>query len=128
MVADGGAVMEPACSFEFRHGWSILLTSQKNLTSRSAQFTSVAHDALAKLAVTPENSPSKVAPTDRPTLAQFGDLGALSSLICKNISVRRLGKSLLQFSPSRPTEGRLAIVTNAGRDAVDADGASDESA
>jgi hypothetical protein len=24
-------------------------------------------------------------------------------------------------APSRPTEGRLAIVTNAGRDAVDAD-------
>jgi hypothetical protein len=24
------------------------------------------------------------------------------------------------FRPSRPTEGRLAIVTNAGRDAVDA--------
>jgi len=30
--------------------------------------------------------------------------------------------------PSRPTEGRLAIVTNAGRDAVDASGAEDESA
>jgi hypothetical protein len=29
---------------------------------------------------------------------------------------------------SRPTEGRLAIVTNAGRDAVDASGAEDESA
>src|SRR5256714_15602619 len=29
-------------------------------------------------------------------------------------------------APSRPTEGRLAIVTNAGRDAVDADGAADE--
>ena len=29
--------------------------------------------------------------------------------------------------PSRPTEGRLAIVTDAGRDAVDADGAKDES-
>ena len=27
---------------------------------------------------------------------------------------------------SRPTEGRLAIVTDAGRDAVDADGAIDE--
>ena len=25
------------------------------------------------------------------------------------------------FPPSRPTRGRLAIVTNAGRDAVDAD-------
>jgi hypothetical protein len=30
--------------------------------------------------------------------------------------------------PSRLTEGRLAIVTNAGRDAVDAGGAFDESA
>jgi hypothetical protein len=30
--------------------------------------------------------------------------------------------------PSRLTEGRLAIVTNAGRDAVDAGGASDEGA
>src|SRR5205814_5874060 len=29
-------------------------------------------------------------------------------------------------TPSRPTKGRLAIVTNAGRDAVDADGAFDE--
>jgi hypothetical protein len=29
-------------------------------------------------------------------------------------------------APSRPNEGRLAIVTNAGRDAVDADGAADE--
>jgi hypothetical protein len=29
---------------------------------------------------------------------------------------------------SRPTQGRLAIVTNAGRDAVDAGGASDEGA
>ena len=29
---------------------------------------------------------------------------------------------------SRPTEGRLAIVTNAGRDAVDADRAEDEGA
>ncbi len=28
--------------------------------------------------------------------------------------------------PSRPTEGRLAIVTDAGRDAVDADGADNE--
>jgi len=30
--------------------------------------------------------------------------------------------------PSRPTEGRIAIVTDAGRDAVDAGGAADESA
>jgi hypothetical protein len=30
--------------------------------------------------------------------------------------------------PSRPTRGALAIVTDAGRDAVDASGATDESA
>jgi hypothetical protein len=30
------------------------------------------------------------------------------------------------YSPSRPSEGRFAIVTDAGRDAVDASGASDE--
>jgi hypothetical protein len=29
-------------------------------------------------------------------------------------------------APSRPTEGRIAIVTNAGRDAVDVVGAFDE--
>src|SRR5260370_25578166 len=32
----------------------------------------------------------------------------------------------LYDSPARPTEGRFAIVTNAGRDAVDAGGAKDE--
>jgi hypothetical protein len=44
----------------------------------------------------------------------------LSSPVCKNIPVRAHPKSLLYPLPSRPTEGRLAIVTNAGRDAVDA--------
>jgi hypothetical protein len=32
----------------------------------------------------------------------------------------------LYRQPSRPTEGRLAIVTDAGRDAMDAGGAFDE--
>jgi hypothetical protein len=32
------------------------------------------------------------------------------------------------ITPSRPTEGRFAVVTNAGRDAVDAGGAEDEGA
>src|SRR5260221_10580073 len=32
------------------------------------------------------------------------------------------------IAPSRPTEGRFAVVTNAGRDAVDARGAEDEGA
>jgi hypothetical protein len=44
----------------------------------------------------------------------------LSSPICKNISVLALPKSLLYPSTSRPTEGRIMIVTNAGWDAVDA--------
>jgi hypothetical protein len=51
----------------------------------------------------------------------------LSSPLCKKILLRRNPKSLLYPPPSRPTEGRLAIVTDAGRDAVDADGAADES-
>jgi len=38
----------------------------------------------------------------------------------KNISVPTYPKSHLELSLSRPTEGRIAIVTNAGRDAVDA--------
>src|ERR1700687_5483388 len=37
-------------------------------------------------------------------------------------------KSVIYPPPSRPTEGRLAIVTDAGRDAVDAGGAKDEGA
>ncbi|SHG65018.1 hypothetical protein [Bradyrhizobium erythrophlei] len=45
----------------------------------------------------------------------------LSSPAAKNILVFRRPKSALYPPPSRPTEGRLAIVTNAGRDAVDAD-------
>jgi hypothetical protein len=37
-------------------------------------------------------------------------------------------KSSLYSQPSRPTKGALRNVINAGRDAVDADGASDEGA
>ena len=54
-------------------------------------------------------------------VGRFAD--GLSSLISdfpKNISVPTYPKSDLELSPSRPTEGRIAIVTNAGRDAVDA--------
>ena len=52
----------------------------------------------------------------------------LSSPLCKNIPLRRKPKSAIHPLPSRLTEGRLAIVTNAGRDAMDAGGAADESA
>ena len=52
----------------------------------------------------------------------------LSSPLCKNIPVFARPKSPLELPSSRPTEGRHAIVTAAGRDAVDADGAADERA
>jgi hypothetical protein len=55
----------------------------------------------------------------------------LSSPLCKNIPVPFLPKSLLYpLYPRRlvPLEGRIAIVTDAGWDAVDAGGAADESA
>ena|ERR1700730_15759559 len=44
----------------------------------------------------------------------------LSSPACKNISLNPSGKSPLQTRPSHPKEGRVAIVTNARWDAVDA--------
>ena len=46
----------------------------------------------------------------------------MSSPSRKNISLSTSGKSLLELSPSTPKEGRFAIVTNAGLDAVDAAG------
>jgi hypothetical protein len=45
----------------------------------------------------------------------------VSSPLRKNIPFRAYPKSNLYQSLSRPTEGRHAIVTAAGRDAVDAD-------
>jgi hypothetical protein len=52
---------------------------------------------------------------------QFGFwLCGLSSPSAKNIPLVPSGKSILELAPSLPTEGRLAIVTDAGRDAVDA--------
>jgi hypothetical protein len=47
-------------------------------------------------------------------------VSSLISDIPKNISVPMYPKSHLELSPSRPTEGRIAIVTDAGWDAVDA--------
>ena len=52
-----------------------------------------------------------------------GLLTGVSSLISdfpKNISVPTHPKSHLELFASRPTEGRIAIVTDAGWDAVDA--------
>jgi hypothetical protein len=52
----------------------------------------------------------------------------VSSPFGKNISVFPKCKSGYMICRPVPKEGRFAIVTNAGRDAVDADGAFDESA
>jgi hypothetical protein len=49
------------------------------------------------------------------------DLGELSSPPMKNILIFRNGKSWVYSRPSRLPEGRFAIVTDAGRDAVDVD-------
>jgi hypothetical protein len=46
---------------------------------------------------------------------------SVSSPERKNILQSRQLKSTLQTAPSRPMQGRIAIVTDAGRDAVDAD-------
>jgi hypothetical protein len=50
----------------------------------------------------------------------------LSSPFAKNIPLAPSGKSSLQATPSHPNEGRIAIVTNARWDAMDADSAVDE--
>src|SRR5450631_4087156 len=52
----------------------------------------------------------------------------LSSPVCKKIPFRAYPKSNLYPSSSRPFGGALRNVTDAGRDAVDADGAKDEGA
>jgi hypothetical protein len=69
----------------------------------------------------------------RPTRRPDGQISssadcALSSPVFKKIPLPAHPKSNLHPLPSRPTEGRLAIVTDAGRDAMDAGGAEDESA
>jgi hypothetical protein len=51
----------------------------------------------------------------------------MSSPSSKNILIFRNRKSAYTNVHPVPSEGRLAIVTDAGRDAVDANGASDES-
>jgi hypothetical protein len=51
----------------------------------------------------------------------------VSSPAHKNISVFQ-NENQVYISPVHPTEGRIAIVTDAGLDAMDASGAFDESA
>ena len=50
----------------------------------------------------------------------------ISTLACKNKSFRARPKSPVKTCRPVPKEGRLAIVTNAERDAVDADTSRDE--
>ena len=49
-----------------------------------------------------------------------GLLKGVSIPLCKNISLNPSGKSSLQARAIPPHRGALAIVTNAGKDAVDA--------
>jgi hypothetical protein len=51
---------------------------------------------------------------------------SLSSLVVKNILLHYWPKSSLLFLPARPNEGRFAIVTNVGWDAMDAAASSRE--
>jgi hypothetical protein len=55
-------------------------------------------------------------------------VAGLSSRFSKNIPLPALPKSSLKRRRPVSTEGRFAIVTNAGRDAMDAGGAKDERA
>ena len=59
-------------------------------------------------------------------MANAGDLPGLSSPLAKNLPLYRLVDTPLEPSPSNPSEGRFAIVTNAGWDAMDAGRAADE--
>jgi len=47
----------------------------------------------------------------------------VSSPLSKNFSLYRLVETSLEPAPSDPPEGRIAIVTDAGSDAMDAGGA-----
>jgi hypothetical protein len=62
---------------------------------------------------------------ERHLLKRFNVIWAVQSHLQK-YSFRRFAQIKIITAPSRPNEGRLAIVTNAGRDAVDAVGAFDE--
>jgi hypothetical protein len=69
-------------------------------------------------------APSGLQPLYRVVICPSGGVSTgVSSLISdfpKNISVPIHPKSILELFASHPTEGRIAIVTDAGWDAVDA--------
>ena len=73
--------------------------------------------------------PLPVFPTGKSPCARCIDLPVLSSPILKKISDFQ-NRQISCYIRCRlvPLEGRFAIVTDAGRDAVDADGAPDEDA
>jgi hypothetical protein len=58
-----------------------------------------------------------ICPTGKSLLDRLRDV---SSPFCKNILIFRIRKSLYTIRRSVPLEGRIAIVTSAGRNAVDA--------
>ena len=71
--------------------------------------------------------PSPILPDGQITLCHSPSNYGVSSPHAKNILLSPSGKSSLRSSRRpAPHEGRFAIVTNAGRDAMDADGAIDE--
>jgi hypothetical protein len=64
-----------------------------------------------------------------PTLQLYGtDLPVASSPLSKKISLFDLVETAIEPIRPVPTKGRFAIVTDVGRDAVDAGGAADERA
>jgi hypothetical protein len=83
------------------------------------------HDAGASTIVTASRKARVGSISNCPTGKSLGCSSAVillsSSPVCKNIFIPRKAKSLLHPMPSRPSEGRFAIVTKLGRDAVDAD-------
>ena len=68
----------------------------------------------------PEPVPRRL-PDGQITDVRCALLVGLSSPFSKNILIFRNPKSLVYSQPSCPTKGRFAIVTDAGRDAVDAE-------
>ena len=92
--------------------------ARSEATKQSIVTVALAVDCFASLAMT-ETSGLRHS-TDLPVGQISEPSDFLSSLIFKNISLRARPKSNLYPSTSHPTEGRIMIVTNAGRDAVDA--------
>ena len=67
----------------------------------------------------PHEPSQAVAHARRIVVTSQADLGR-PVLLAKIFPFTRRANHLYKLAPSRPTEGRIAIVTDAGRDAVDA--------